>query len=116
MIKCEKNRINMRKCKQIQEFLLFYGKNNILIPIKDFEKNGGIDMSDGIRRRDSNTVPLWHRYALTISETAQVFGIGRNQLLDMIKRPDCNYVMYIGRKALIKREAFERYLETAIYL
>ena len=96
--------------------MLFLKKNNILIPIKKFLRNGGIDMSEGVRRRDSNTVPLWHRYALTISEAAQVFGIGRNQILDMIKRPDCNYVMYIGRKALIKREVFERYLETATYL
>lgn len=73
-------------------------------------------MSEGIRRRDSNTVSLWHRYALTISEAAQVFGIGKNQILDMIKRPDCNYVMYVGRKVLIKREVFEEYLKTAVYL
>lgn len=67
-------------------------------------------------RRDSNTVPLWHRYALTITEAAKVFGIGEKQIRSMIQEPGCSYVMYVGRKALIKRESFEDFLKTAVYL
>ena len=44
-------------------------------------------------RRDSNTVPLWHRYALTITEAAKVFGIGEKQIRQMIQAPGCPYVM-----------------------
>lgn len=67
-------------------------------------------------RRDSNTAPLWHRYALTITEAAKVFGIGEKQIRQMIQAPGCPYVMYVGRKALIKREPFEDFLKTAVYL
>ena len=67
-------------------------------------------------RRDSNTVPLWHRYALTITEAAKVFGIGEKQIRHMIQEPGCSYVMYVGRKALIKREPFEEFLKKVVYL
>ena len=73
-------------------------------------------MSEGIRRRDSNTVPLWHRYALTINEAAQVFNIGEKQLREMIRDPGCGFVLYIGRRILIKREILERYLENSVYI
>ena len=46
----------------------------------------------------NSEVPLWHRYALTITEAAKVFGIGEKQIRQMIQAPGCPYVMYVGRK------------------
>lgn len=34
----------------------------------------------------------------------------------MIRRPNCPFVFYIGRKKLIKRNEFEKYLEKVIEL
>ena len=46
-------------------------------------------------------------------EAAAYFGIGINKLRDLTSNDNCPYVLWIGSKRLIKRRAFERYLETA---
>lgn len=56
------------------------------------------------------------KFALTITEAAEYFNIGENKLREMIKEPGINYVMYIGKKALIKRNKMEEYLSEITYL
>ena len=57
------------------------------------------------------SVPVWKKVNLTIEEAAAYSNIGINRIEEMAKRPGCPFVLYIGRKKLIKREAFEKYLE-----
>ena len=56
------------------------------------------------------------KYLLTIDEAAQYFNIGKNKLRELCKEPNCTYVVYVGKKYLIKRCEFEKYLENIIYL
>lgn len=56
------------------------------------------------------------RYNLTIKEAAQYYNIGENKLREMIKEEDCNYVLYVGKKTLIKCKKFEEYLDSIVYL
>lgn len=56
------------------------------------------------------------KYLLTIDEAAQYFNIGKNKLRELCKEPNCTYVVYVGKKYLIKRSEFEKYLENIIYL
>lgn len=58
-------------------------------------------------------VPIWEKANLTFEEAAAYFGIGINKLRDLTSNDYCPYVWWIGSKRLIKRRAFERYLETA---
>ena len=53
------------------------------------------------------------RLTLTIPEAAKYSGIGINKLRRMAKEPDCPFVMYIGNRCVIKREAFEEFIKTA---
>ncbi len=62
------------------------------------------------------SVPVWKKVNLTIEEAAAYSNIGINRIEEMAKRPGCPFVLYIGRKKLIKREAFEKYLEQTIEL
>lgn len=62
------------------------------------------------------SVPIWRKVNLTIEEAAAYSNIGINRIEEMAKRPGCPFVLYIGRKKLIKREAFEKYLEQTIEL
>lgn len=55
-------------------------------------------------------VPIWEKYALTVEEATVYFNIGENKIRDLIKEPDCEFVLYVGRKALIKRTVFEDFL------
>lgn len=61
-------------------------------------------------------VPIKDKINLTIEEAAAYSNIGINRIDEMAKRPDCPFVLYIGRKKLIKRKEFERYLAKAIEL
>ena len=60
---------------------------------------------------EKQEVPIWEKANLTIDEAAAYFGIGTNKLLEITSSPDCEFVIRVGAKRLIKRKKFERYLE-----
>ena len=47
---------------------------------------------------------------LTKEEVAAYSHIGMNKLEELLKIPNCPFVLYVGKKKLIKRAEFERYL------
>ena len=55
-------------------------------------------------------VPIWEKVALTIEEAAALSNIGINKIDELAKNPRCPFVLYIGRKKLIKRKEFEEYI------
>lgn len=61
-------------------------------------------------------IPLWEKYALTIEEAADYFNIGRNRIRELIREPGCMYVLYVGRRTLIKRKEFEKELNMITYI
>lgn len=57
-------------------------------------------------------VPVWKKYSLTIAEATEYFGIGEKVLRRFLKEhPNEDFLIYNGVKVLIKREAFEKYLD-----
>lgn len=60
------------------------------------------------------TVPIKDKLNLTIEEAAAYSNIGINKLRSMADEPSCPFVLYIGKRKVIKRKEFERYLERAI--
>ncbi len=56
-------------------------------------------------------VPIWERINLTLEEAAAYSGIGVGKLRELTNEPDCDYVLWIGGKRLLKRKQFEKYLE-----
>ena len=64
-----------------------------------------------------NTVPIWEKLNLTSKEAAEYSNIGINKIDDMLNDPCCSFVLQVGpRKKLVKRKAFEKYLEGKIEL
>ena len=47
-------------------------------------------------------VPIKDKLNLTIEEAAAYSNIGVNKLGELMKQPRCPFVIYIGRKRLIK--------------
>ena len=60
---------------------------------------------------EKQEVPIWEKANLTIAAAAAYFGIGTNKLREITSNPDCEFVIRVGAKRLIKRKKFERYLE-----
>lgn len=61
----------------------------------------------------SDTVPIWEKANLSMEEAAAYFGIGINKLREMTNEDNCPFVLWNGSKRMIKRKAFEKFLEAA---
>lgn len=60
------------------------------------------------------TIPIWEKVNLTIEEAAAYSNIGINRLNELTKAPTCTFVLYVGRKKLIKRKEFETFLSQRV--
>ena len=56
---------------------------------------------------DNMNIPIWEKAMLTKQEAALYSHIGINKLEEMLKVPNCPFVLYVGKKKLIKRREFE---------
>lgn len=56
-------------------------------------------------------VPIWEKSNLSLEEAAAYSGIDINKLRELISDKDCQFVLWIGNKRLIKRRLFDRYIE-----
>lgn len=61
-------------------------------------------------------IPIWEKQLLTIDEAALYTNIGQNRISELLKKPSCPFVIYIGRKKLVKRKEFEQFLSENIEL
>ncbi|MFW5630480.1 MAG: excisionase [Acetivibrio ethanolgignens] len=59
-----------------------------------------------------NSVPLWHKYSLTITEASDYFNIGEKKLRQMVQENEtADFLLNNGVKVLIKRTKFEQFLD-----
>ena len=59
-------------------------------------------------------VPIWEKANLTIREAAEYSNIGINRLEKLLKKPNCSFVLYVGKKKLVKRREFEKFLSSTV--
>ena len=59
----------------------------------------------------NSNIPLDQKALLTLKEASVYTGIGINKLRDMSTERNCDYVLFVGRKRMFKREALLRFLE-----
>ena len=65
---------------------------------------------DKIVKPDPMEVPIWHKASMTVDEAAEYSNIGVNKIRELCKDPLLHISFQIGRKILIKRAAFDEYL------
>ena len=56
-------------------------------------------------------VPMWEKSNLTLEEAAAYSGIGINKLRKLTNDDQCEFVLWVGTKRLIKRKKLDEYLE-----
>lgn len=66
--------------------------------------------------KEKETVPIKDKLNLTIEEAAAYSNIGICKLQEILREPNCPFVLYIGRKKLIKRKEFEKYINNSLEL
>ena len=55
--------------------------------------------------------PFWEKANLTLEEAAAYFSIGQQKLRDLTDNEDCDFVLWVGSKRLIKKNKFLKYIE-----
>ncbi len=63
-----------------------------------------------------NEIPIWEKANLTIKEAAAYSNIGINKIDKMLRTPNCPFVLFVGSKKLVKRQAFEEYLNNTLLI
>ena len=71
--------------------------------VQNRKEDNGMDSMD--------KVPIHLKMALTIREAAEYSNIGINKIDMMLKQDGCPFVLYVGSKKLVKRIAFEKYID-----
>ena len=56
-------------------------------------------------------VPVWEKSNLTLEEAAVYSGIGIHKLRELSDKEDCEFVLWIGTKRLLKRRKLDEYIE-----
>lgn len=63
--------------------------------------------------REKYEVPIWFKSNLSIEEAVAYTGIGRDKLRELTSQEDCQFVLWIGNRRLIKRKQFDEYIAKA---
>lgn len=58
-------------------------------------------------------IPIWEKSNLTLEEAAAYSGIGVGKLREITNDKTCNFVLWVGKKRLIKKRLFDKYIEEA---
>jgi excisionase family DNA binding protein len=75
----------------------------------NFEKGLQLPMMN--QNQQEMFLPINCKMLLSIREAAEYSNIGINKIDEMLKQPNCPFVLFVGTKKLVKRKAFEEFIE-----
>jgi excisionase family DNA binding protein len=61
-------------------------------------------------------VPIPQKMTLSIREAAEYSNIGINKIDQMLRAPNCPFVLYVGTRKLVKMEAFEEFIKKQVVI
>lgn len=61
-------------------------------------------------------VSIYLKVTLTIKEAAEYSNIGINKIENMLRAPNCPFVLYVGTKKLVKRKEFEEFISKKLVI
>ena len=56
-------------------------------------------------------IPIWEKANLTLEEAAAYSGSGTGKLREITNDRNCNFVLWMGNKRLIKKCLFDKFIE-----
>ena len=61
---------------------------------------------------NTNDIPIWQKYTLSIEEASRYFRIGEKTLRRLAEEnPDANWLIMNGNRLQIKRKQFEKVID-----
>ena len=77
--------------------------------VEDLDQAESSDKKE--KQKPKLQVPIHRKQNLTLQEAAAYSNIGVNRLTALMQKDDCNFVLCVGNKRLIKRRLFDEYIE-----
>lgn len=68
------------------------------------------DLPGRRKMADKKEVPIWEKVTLTVEEASEYSNIGVNKIRELLNEPRCLFSLHVGRKLLVKRKEFEKFL------
>lgn len=66
--------------------------------------------------KEIGTVPIHEKLTLSVEEASEYSNIGTNTLYELLKTPRCPFVLFVGKRKLIKRKEFEKFISENMYI
>ena len=63
------------------------------------------------QNQQATILPIDRKMLLSIREAAEYSKKKKKKNDEMLKQPNCPFVLYVGTKKLVKRKAFEEFIE-----
>ena len=63
------------------------------------------------QNQQATNLPIDRKMLLSIREAAEYSNIGINKIDEMLKQPNCPFVLYVGTKELLKPKASVEFIE-----
>lgn len=100
--------------KFFEDIILTLVKSNPTF-LTTIEANASNLLKEESEMSDKQQLPWWQKYTLTLNEASEYFGIGYKKLKQFVsEHKDEDFVLWNGNRAQIKREQFEKYLDSKI--
>lgn len=77
-----------------------------VISVDEYKESGIYTKEQAVKQ----IVPIYEKVTLTIREAAEYSNIGINKLESLLRSPRCPFVLYVGKKKLVKRKEFEKFI------
>lgn len=62
---------------------------------------------------EKRKIPYWEQYTLSVEEASDYFRIGQTKLRNIINQnKNADYLLWIGNRVQIKREKFEKFIDS----
>lgn len=61
-------------------------------------------------------VDIKDKLTLTIKEASEYSNIGINKIDGLLRQPNCPFVLFVGTKKLVKRKAFEEFIQKTLII
>ncbi len=115
-----KNLISYLQVETPAGFFLFLGFSRHIFVLLGKSVLGGVGGNDLttflevlFMEMKKQELPWWQKYTLTLNEASEYFGIGYKKLKMFVQEhSDEDFVLWNGNRALIKREQFEKYMDS----
>ena len=82
-----------------------------LMTINEYKETEAYVSKHTKEHTEIQTVPIQDKLALTVKEAAEYSNIGINKLESLLRSPRCSFVLYVGKKKLVKRKEFEKFIK-----